>query len=405
MFIHYTVYTLTMHTKTICILGRLPAIATAELESLYGGDKIQKLSNESVLIDLDPNDIIYSRLGGTVKMCKLLHIFDNNNWSKVEAYLENSITDHINEQKKLTLGLSAYNVRVNPKQLLKTGLKLKKLIKKQGVSFRLVPNNEPTLSSAQVYHNKLTKFGSLELCFIGSGDKIYIAQTVDVQDIDAYSARDQARPKRDARVGMLSPKLAQTIINLANPMSGDTILDPFCGTGVILQEALLMGFNVLGTDIESRMIEYTHENIEVWLENKHPGVKDRVELSPADATSTTWKDKLNFNFDTIACEAYLGRPLSTLPNMAILDQIIRDVDTILKKFLKNLAGQTTTGFRLCIAVPAWKTRTDFLHLPLLDHLERLGYTRMKFAHANDKDLIYHREGQIVGRELITLIRK
>lgn len=405
MFIHYTVYTLTMHTKTICILGRLPAIATTELESLYGGDKIQKLSNESVLVDLDPNDIDYSRLGGTVKMCKLLHIFDNNNWSNIESFLENKIFDHINEQKKLTLGLSVYNARVNAKQLLKTGLKLKKIIKKQGVSFRLVPNNKPALSSAQVYHNKLTKLGSLELCFIGSKDKIYMAQSVEVQDIDAYSARDQARPKRDARVGMLSPKLAQTIVNLANPSTGDTILDPFCGTGVILQEALLMGFNVLGTDIESRMIEYTNENIEVWLENKFPGVKEKVKLSPADATSTTWKDKLNFNFDSIACEAYLGRPLSSLPNMAILDQIIRDVDTILKKFLKNLAGQTTPGFRLCIAVPAWKTRTDFLHLPLLDHLERLGYTRMKFAHANDKDLIYHREGQIVGRELITLIRK
>jgi tRNA (guanine10-N2)-dimethyltransferase len=405
MFIHYTVYTLTMHTKTICILGRLPAIATAELESLYGGDKIKKLSNESVLIDIDPKDINYSRLGGTVKMCKLLHIFDNNNWASIEAYLENTISEHINEQKKLTLGLSAYNVRVNPKQLLKTGLKLKKIIKKQGVSFRLVPNNESALSSAQVYHNKLTKLGSIELCFIGSENKIYMAQTVSVQDIDAYSARDQARPKRDARVGMLSPKLAQTIINLANPKSGDTVLDPFCGTGVVLQEALLMDFKVLGTDLEPRMIEFTDQNINIWLADKFPDTKNKVALKVADATSTLWNNESGFNFDTIACETYLGRPLSSLPSSIVLDQIIRDVDTILKKFLGNVARQTDPGFRLCLAVPAWKTRTEFLHLPLLDHLERLGYTRMKFTHVNDKDLIYHREGQIVGRELIILIRK
>ena len=372
MFIYYTVYTLTMHTKTICILGRLPAIGTAELESLYGSDKVEKLSPESVLIDLTPKEIIYSRLGGTVKMCKLLNIFDTNNWDVVENYLEKTLPDHIKDGKKLTIGLSAYNVRVNPRQLLKTGLKLKKIIKSCGISFRLVPNNEPALSSAQVYHNKLTKSGSLELCFIGTGDKIYMAQTVEVQDIDAYSSRDQARPKRDARVGMLSPKLAQIIINLANPKSIDTILDPFCGTGVILQEALLMKHKVIGTDLEPRMIEYTHHNIEVWLVNKYPDMKDKVALKTGDATSMIWNNQLGFDFSSIASETYLGRPLSSLPNMATLDQIIRDVDTILKKFLKNVTSQTSPGFRLCIAVPAWKTRNDFLHLPLLDHLERLG---------------------------------
>ncbi len=405
MFIYYTVYTLTMHNKTICILGRLPSIATAELESLFGADRITKLSSESVLLNEDPSIINYSRLGGTVKTCKLLHIFEEKNWSKVESYLENQLPNHINDNKKLTLGLSAYSVAVNPSQLLKTGLKLKKQIKKLGTSFRLVPNNDPALSSAQVYHNKLTKPGSLELCFVGSGNKIYMGQTVDVQDINAYSARDQARPKRDARVGMLSPKLAQTIINLANPKAEDIILDPFCGTGVILQEALLMGFAVAGTDLEPRMIEYTHENIEVWLAGKYPDFKDKVNLKIADATSVIWNNAEGIQFDSLASETYLGRPLSSLPSMAILDQIIRDVDTILKKFLKNLANQTNPGFRLCIAVPAWKTHSDFLHLPLLDHLERLGYTRMKFTHADDKDLIYHREGQIVGRELIALTRK
>lgn len=60
-----------------------------------------------------------------------------------------------------------------------------------------------------------------------------------VQDIESYTARDQARPMRDARVGMLPPKLAQIIINLALSNNDITeVLDPFCGTGVVLQEGI-----------------------------------------------------------------------------------------------------------------------------------------------------------------------
>jgi len=63
------------------------------------------------------------------------------------------------------------------------------------------------------------------------------------------------------------------------------------------------------------------------------------------------------------------------------------------------------GFRLCLAVPAWQTGRNFKHLPLLDQLTDMGYNRVSFVHAGGNDLIYHREGQIVGRELVTLIRK
>ncbi len=84
---------------------------------------------------------------------------------------------------------------------------------------------------------------------------------------------------------------------------------------------------------------------------------------------------------------------------------MQDVDTIHKKFLQNVARQTKPGFRLCIAVPAWKTKNGFQHLKTLDSLEELGYTRVSFAHARPKDLVYHREDQIVARELVVLIRK
>ena len=121
-----------------------------------------------------------------------------------------------------------------------------------------MPNTSPTLGSAQIIHNSLTKQNGAELIIFKQNGSLQLAHTIHEQNIEAYAARDQARPKRDARVGMLPPKLAQTIINLASGphLPNQTLLDPFCGTGVVLQEALLMGYNVYGTDIEPKMIQY-----------------------------------------------------------------------------------------------------------------------------------------------------
>jgi tRNA G10 N-methylase Trm11 len=239
----------------------------------------------------------------------------------------------------------------------------------------------------------------MELLFIQVEGGVWLAQTVGIQDIEAYGARDQARPKRDAKVGMLPPKLAQIIINLTNPEPGTLVLDPFCGTGVILQETLIMGYPALGTDLEPRMVQYAQTNLE-WLTSKFP-VNAEYHVTVGDATSYKWPPTIG----VIAAETYLGRPFSHRPAPDVLRQVISDVNTIHRKFLENVTEQTKPGFRLAIAVPAWKIGKDFEHLPILDHLKELGYNRLSFQHAEDQDLIYHREGQIVGRELVTLIRK
>jgi tRNA G10 N-methylase Trm11 len=139
------------------------------------------------------------------------------------------------------------------------------------------------LNSAQVLHNKLTTKGAWELLVIKDGKNTILAQTIFVQDIEAYAARDQARPARDARVGMLPPKLAQIMINLANPPKDAAILDPFCGTGVVLQEAMLMGFSTVGTDLEARMVEYTKKNLD-WLNDKFQPLNSNYKVEQGDAT-------------------------------------------------------------------------------------------------------------------------
>lgn len=401
-------------TKTICILGRQPALGRAELESLFGADVMRPIADYAVLLDIEPASIDFTRLGGTVKFAKLLTILDTTQWNDIEKFLKQAVPQHAAElpEGKLKLGLSTYGMDVPVTRINATALSVKKVIKAAGRSVRVVPNTEPALNSAQVLHNGLTRELGWELIFIKDDAKTVVAQNIAEQDIDAYAARDQARPKRDSKVGMLPPKLAQTLINLGSGQidlqdpacgpgtsKGKTVLDPFCGTGVVLQEAALMGYDAYGSDIDERMVEYSQTNLD-WLGEHfaHPPFTYWVEAG--DATTFQWLR----GFDFVASETYLGRPFSSPPAPELLEETMQTTNLIFKKFLHNIHDQTKPGFRLALAVPAWSTKNGFKHLRSLDNLAELGYNRLSFVHAEDKDLIYHREGQIVGRELIVLVR-
>lgn len=410
-------------TQSIFILGRQPALGLAELESLLGSETLSKIGDNAALADVNPQDVNFARLGGSTRLAKLLTYLPYTDWKQIEAYIAQELPKHVCclAPGKIRFGLSIYGLKTNTNQINTSALAMKKVVKNAGRSIRVVPNKTPELNTAQVLHNRLAETLGMELLLIKDGDRTVLAQTVAVQDIEAYTARDQARPKRDARVGMLPPKLAQIIVNMAGshtlsstglrPTAEETanarlihpdpskLLDPFCGTGVVLQEALLMGYDAYGTDIEERMIDYSHENLD-WLATKQNVAGKTYLLETGDATNYTWQ-----SFDVIACETYLGRPFSALPPARILDEVMRDVDVIHRKFLKNVASQTNTGFRMCIAVPAWKSKSGFKHLKTLDSLEELGYTRVSFVHASNEDLLYYRESQIVARELVVLIRK
>jgi tRNA G10 N-methylase Trm11 len=389
--------------KSVCILGRQPGLGLAELESLYGAENIRP-NGSGALLNLDAAEINFKRLGGTIKVARILSVIPATNWKGLLNYLLENVPKHLEyvEPGKFTLGVSVYDLRVDINELNRGILQLKKAIKATGRPVRIIPNKALELNSAQVLHNKLTHRGAWELIFIKHGEETILAQTLFVQDIEAYAARDQARPKRDARVGMLPPKLAQTLINLANPEPGSTVLDPFCGTGVVLQEAALMGYNIYGTDLEPRMIDYTAENLD-WLKSSNPQLENiKLHLEVADATRHKWTHP----FDAVVGETFLGRPLNSLPDNTKLREIIKDADTIIRKFLINLLPQLPKGTKLALAVPAWnKGGNNFYHLPLIDRLTEMGYNRYDFKHTEQRELIYYRPDQTVARQLLVLEKK
>jgi tRNA G10 N-methylase Trm11 len=396
--------------QSVCVLGRQPALGLAELESLYGSNHVQPVSAQVAGLDLHAHDVAFERLGGSTRLAHVLAELPTTDWKRIERELPGLAVELALTlpDGKIQLGLSVIGLPgVSPAKLNAAGLTLKKVLRaKTERSVRLTPNPQLELNTAQVLHNHLTGPTGIEFLLIaGSNGKTIIARTTKVQDIDSYTARDRGRPKRDARVGMLPPKLAQMLINLATsttpPIPETILLDPFCGTGVVLQEAMLMGFSVYGTDLEPRMIDYSRANLD-WLIDRSDGLQSEILIEPGDATIYQWNPIPN----VVAGETYLGRPFTSRPSEEVLAQTISEVNLILKKFLASIHGQLPSGTRLALGVPAWQiTSGKFKHLPLIDQISDLGYNRVSFRHVRDEQLLYYREDQIVARQILVLTRK
>jgi|GEM_PF-5170374 len=193
---------------SLVLLGRQPVLGMAEVESLYGGDNVEWLGTHAAIVHVDPCLLAFDRLGGSTKFCKILTTLETTNWKQIEKFLIQVAPGHSQSmpEGKMTLGLSVIGLDVPLKQLEATGLSVKRAIKKTGRNVRLVPNKSPELNTAQVLHNKLTTPTGWELVFLRDGDKVVVAQTVKVQDIDSYTVRDRERPKRDTRVGYVTAR-------------------------------------------------------------------------------------------------------------------------------------------------------------------------------------------------------
>lgn len=392
--------------KYVAIAGRQPLISLAEIQALY--DKAARLVGKKLVffeIDEDGEENIspdINRLGGSLKLGR----FFDTDFSKLAKFLA---TTH--PEGKITLGISDFSKQKKSGLAKQKSMELKRSLAKMGRSVRVITSNEPEISSATAHHNQLgEKAGCFEIFLIDR--EIYLS--LGTQNITAYTERDQARPARDAKVGMLPPKLAQILINLCGKLpEGARVLDPFCGTGVVLQEAAIMGYVPYGTDLNERMVEYSKKNLS-WLFNernqKHFKIlpdliqkKDQIlnAISVGDATSFTWEGEI----DAVAFEGYLGAPMSKPPVDIKFKTEKAKCREIAMGFLKNITPQIKSGTPVVMALPAWlRENGKYAGLNILDEIQEMGYNFEKFQDLSQSDLLYYREGQIVAREII-VIRK
>jgi len=388
----------------LAIIGRERDISRAEVESVCrdagaeAGGAGADFEHFSDAISLLTTDRGIDRFGGIVALGEVLVRQARPDQILVRA--EQQISEYLRQRPpasgKITFGLSIYgDPKVDADTLTRAGLTIKKILKQADLSSRFVLPKTTSLSAAQMKFNHLLAKGFHFVIALNQSE-IILARITEIQDIDWYSGRDYGRPCRDARVGMLPPKLAQIMLNLASPKQNDLVVDPFCGTGVVLAEALLWGHPVYGSDIEAKMIEYSRQNLD-WLASKRPNLPVS-KLAVADARQIKLPDSPS---SVIVSEGYLG-PVDSFPSSTQKAELTK----LYEDFFTNIAAQQSTGQCVVLCLPAWQhqNQNQIETLPILDRIGDFGYNSMVFSGQIELPLIYRREQQRVGRQILALIR-
>ena len=263
--------------------------------------------------------------------------------------------------------------------------------------------------------NKLLSLDCCEIIICQLKNQLVLAKTISCQNPRLYAKRDDCRQKRNYKLGMIPPRLAQILLNLATIKPGDAVLDPFCGLGTILQEGALMGFKMLGLDNNQPTLIKTKQNLnylkDLLIKNllpfPIPPSWPKIDLADAKALSG-----LKTKFNAVVSEGYLG---PNKPKEVQLGPIFENLKKTYWLALNNFKDILPIGARVVMTWPAIfsKQSREPKLLPDFDKIINLGYTQVEFIPPNWRNLgfvnlttrgtiIYHRPEQVVGREIISL---
>lgn len=392
------------------VLGSNPTLSIAELLAVFHKAKeaklpIGSLASKKIFILATAREInaaqLIKKLGGIIKIGKVTAIVN-----KEEGILPEIIKLLKPREGKFKFGLSYYGQQKF--NIQKLAMAMKKFLREKEISCRWVTSREKTLSSVVVEQNKLINQG-IEIALIENSKKILIGQTLAVQPFKELSFRDYGRPARDDYAGMLPPKLAQIMINLSQTKSSDTILDPFCGSGTILTEAMLMGYHhLIGSDISAKAINDTKKNI-AWIKTKF-----QISLS---AQAGNFKFQLHHkdvaglsrfisskSIDAIITEPYLG-PARGKFN---INRTIKELEQLYSQSLTEFRKILKPNRRIVMIWPVFnKANRLSLNLngfKIINPLPKLLQKNKFIKLTNRNTIIYGRPGQKVWREIVVLTK-
>ncbi len=356
------------------------------------------LINIESTTDFDPGRVI-EELGGTVKIFELIGPRSSNLAGQV---FETVFAKKAGESKKFNYGISSYVRDLDQRGINKAGLEAKRLFEGTLKSRFVALREGKELSSILSLKNKMVGEG----VEVGVFDK-QIGILVALSNPEEWSKRDYDKPAGDKKSGMAPPKLARMMVNIAlseakpkvktpNPKEIQknknqnsevsalgsraldfdhcVVVDPFCGSGNILLEAMLFGCDVVGSDVSEKAVNDTRANIE-WLieESQKPRLQSqnksqiqipKIKIFQADATKDNLSDIIKCHSErssdgakdlsagersfsrrlpqddsgkiVIVTEPYLGEPKKFAPTLKAVQGEYLKIKEIYLAFLKNI---------------------------------------------------------------------
>ncbi len=318
----------------IFVFGRDPELSFAEIVSYFISRNIVyeiKGHNKEVAVFLlnekafKVNKVI-SDLGGCVKIGIVISEGDFNELIPYDGFKSN-----------IKYGMSSYG-----DDYLRSDFEvyLKKWFKEQKIRAQYKKRTNKTLDPRDVSEDML------EFLLYGR----YVAKVIARSNPSEYKKRDLERPVNDFMKNT-SIRLSKILVNLSQAKKDELLLDPFCGTGVILQEAMLIGSNVVGVDIDEKSAKISQKNCN-WI-NKHYNIKRGFRLFKGSSTNLSSYFSKG-SVDAVASEPYMGPFLKNNPSNIEALKISRELEILYSDFLKSLRPILRSGKKLALIVPVFR---------------------------------------------------
>lgn len=327
------------------IFGRTPALSELELATFFPNRTLPGSTVAFVEQQLKPEELI-RLLGGTVKIAQVLGHVSSISAQILAPFIDGRI-----------FGVSIYPEGKMSRQSLE---EIKRLVP----GSRFVEAREASALSSVV----IEKQRVFDLVVVKDARGYVVGKTVAVQPFEGWSRRDRGRPFADPKSGMLPPKVARMVVNIAGIGKGKTLLDPFCGMGTILAEAMIMGWQVVGSDQLGGVVEKAAANLN-WLKLKN------YQLFVSDATHIS--ERVNpASIDAIVTEPFLGKQTNRISEHDTKN-ILRGLEKLYIGCLKDWKKVLKPKAKVIMAFPEYHvgSKTYFVK-KVIDTAEPSGYTTL-----------------------------
>lgn len=366
-----------MNMKYLFILGRNIELSIAEIFAYFEREenKILRYSVEknSILIDFqrEINKGIINDFGGVISIGKVFCSVDSKELEKQKIYT--GTKNKINYVVWNFSETNSYNTM---------SYYLKKFFKEQRVK-AVEKNLNGSLELQDGTRLRIASGLIDEEYFVYEN---YFGKIIEKCDYKNLELKDMQKPVRRESLS-ISPRLAKIMINLSKAGKNESLLDPFCGIGVILVEALNKKINVVGVDKDESAIHGAMKNLN-WFKF----AKEDYNLIRGDSMKISVG-----KFNVIVTEPDLGVVLKKIPNKKQASLMIRDFEDLIISVIRNT--KNSVYGRIVFSSPLINVGRERISCNAENIVSATG---LKIA--NGFPIKEYRKDQIVGREIIVLER-
>lgn len=301
-----------------------------------------------------------------------------------EKELDSFIKDYFMDLGKFSFSIlgdnsEEYTEEIEQKLMKKfRNEKIKAQVRHSRASMKLQEGDEVTIPNSDV-----------EFFYQVEEDKIYFGRVDQEYSYEEIKKRDMKKPARRNELA-ISPRLAKILINLSQVREGQLLVDPFCGIGVIIQEAILKGINCFGVDKDRYAITGAKKNIDWLSQNFKLSGKARFHIGDS-------ANMPEVKIDGVATEPALGDLVKKKLFDKVAPRYIQDFEKMIIPILRRLKELKTPEAKIVLTMPCIRQFS-------VSMTRICNFTGLKVSQLDDIQMPIKefREKQYIGREIVVL---